>query len=1275
MRPSVAFHDRRLSAAVVAVCSIVIASTLSSCASRPPVIPSAETRVALDAAWASLARNEFASAAEAFASIADGDRTSRETAEALRGEALARFALGDTELATAAFVDSIRTSPSDVESSVARAFASRTLSLSDSDMAALAEADDGLALRGMPAWSRRAGLRGRLDAACQSGLDPAAAAEAAAGLGAVTEWRSSGPYPNPSGGGLATPFVDEPAGVAAVATLPIEAAAGLVVPSEYLGEPVFSVFYLGAEFTVERPGSYAVIADRSDAAVKVWIDGDLVMTAPDAADGDEGLWARVELGAGTHAAVVKLASMEAPGSFRLFVEEATTSADFDAAAAAAFASIGGTAMASAGPAIGILAATYRAAPTFERAFWLSTALALSGHGAVGAEVARALSAGDSPSYLADWAEYRALSAAGDYPEARAAMARIPFGAGFAPRDDQEMSSALSRKDWAEAIRLADASSGAEARRLYADAVRAIAALGSKSDGFAAYRRFGEAHPGYGELARKAYAMGGLGMGQSALLADWARGDYVFDAKMALFSAAFDGGGYAYAYQLGAALAALAPWDASLALRTAQAGYFAGAVKYEQYIATLEKLMESRPGSEEAVRAALDACSGVVESIERAEAAGASLSEEAKRLRSGEATRLKRLAAAALSFDPSDYPVRLIAEADLGLDGAARPAFLPEEAIARYEASGVAPSGDVAVVRDGDTRVFFPDGGTRQYRSYVLKVLSKAGLEAEGTQYYQPLPGGDAALKRAYTRKPDGRVVYAEVAGGRVNYTGLEVGDYLVMEYVANGSRKGYFEDDFWLDAALAGYGYVFERDLRVLYPSSLKPAYVIHGDASSVAASDGTPADGVAELRFEVRRASPAMRVLPQPDYRDAATWVDVSSLADWSSVAEWYRDLASGAAEPTPYVRGLAARLTEGARDEDEAVRRLFEYASSAVRYEDLAFQYSAHVPEPAAAVAKAGAGDCKDKSALLSALLASIGVESRYALSEPSYRGPYPYLPSARFSHAIVLARRGDEWLPLDPTGSFFTYPDMPSSLVGTRALPIPAAGEEPARELTVLEQPSRFGSVWTVMLDLGRSSTRAEAVAALRGDEAAAFRSAMASGDEGLRRSIVEAYAASYLPGSSVVSYSVDGERTLMRSPLLRVAGSGPSSLTRQGTKYAVNLSWMTSIGEGLLYASRPGRRDAPLTVGGGELESPWRQTFIVSPPDGFALESLPRSETLSFGAATVRFTYARSGDRIVAEREYLFPSTTVQPEDVAALRDFASRLRAKESELITLTVQSE
>src|SRR5207244_5595523 len=106
----------------------------------------------------------------------------------------------------------------------------------------------------------------------------------------------------------------------------------------------------------------------------------------------------------------------------------------------------------------------------------------------------------------------------------------------------------------------------------------------------------------------------------------------------------------------------------------------------------------------------------------------------------------------------------------------------------------------------------------------------------------------------------------------------------------------------------------------------------------------------------------------------------------------------------PDAAIRARAAELTREAKTDEEKLRAVVAFVSREIQYQSTPFRLSAYVPTEGKQVLRERYGDCKDKAALLTALLSAVGIQSNMVLLSGRRQGVTPYLPSPRFNHAIA-------------------------------------------------------------------------------------------------------------------------------------------------------------------------------------------------------------------------------------------------------------------------------
>jgi hypothetical protein len=152
----------------------------------------------------------------------------------------------------------------------------------------------------------------------------------------------------------------------------------------------------------------------------------------------------------------------------------------------------------------------------------------------------------------------------------------------------------------------------------------------------------------------------------------------------------------------------------------------------------------------------------------------------------------------------------------------------------------------------------------------------------------------------------------------------------------------------------------------------------------------------------------PAPRLLVTP-------YLVYSNHPGWGDLADWYARHVAPRVRTSEQVKDIAKGLVAGLEDRLEKIHRLYRFVTNDIRYVGLEFGEHRYRPFSADWVLQHRIGDCKDKSALLFALLDSIGVPARMVMVRTSDLGPVSNDLAVLevFNHAIVYLPEDDLWL----------------------------------------------------------------------------------------------------------------------------------------------------------------------------------------------------------------------------------------------------------------------
>ncbi len=231
-----------------------------------------------------------------------------------------------------------------------------------------------------------------------------------------------------------------------------------------------------------------------------------------------------------------------------------------------------------------------------------------------------------------------------------------------------------------------------------------------------------------------------------------------------------------------------------------------------------------------------------------------------------------------------------------------------------------------------------------------------------------------------------------------------------------------------------------------------------------------------------------------------------------------------------TPEMNEKVRELTENIDDRHEKIKTIFQFVSQKIRYLGLTYEKNSpgYEPHPVNMTFERRAGVCRDKAALLVAMLRLAGFEA-YPVLIMSGPKKDPEVPHPWFNHAIVCVREPDgSYMLMDPTDEntkqlFPAYLNNQSYIVATpegenlQTSPVEPAGKNMMRIFTqgVLDDEGNLAAESTLCFD---------------GINDNAYRGyfAMCSREE--KRGYFERLAQKIAPGARLASYKILPENML-------------------------------------------------------------------------------------------------------------------------------------------------
>lgn len=446
------------------------------------------------------------------------------------------------------------------------------------------------------------------------------------------------------------------------------------------------------------------------------------------------------------------------------------------------------------------------------------------------------------------------------------------------------------------------------------------------------------------------------------------------------------------------------------------------------------------------------------------------------------------------------------------------------------------------------------------------------------------------------------------------------------------------------------------KNVTLIAPADVE----MHVFARDIEGGPVTPTKaGTREWRWS---QGPKQAEVPEPGMVDGASispGVMFSTLKDYPALADAYMAGAAPTAQVTPAVQKLADEITAGITDRRKQAEAIYRWVSGEIRYVAIAMGVGGYVPHAADEVITARYGDCKDKTTLLTALMAAKGIHAVPVLIRVGDRYKWQEVPLlAAFNHAIAYVPEFD--LYLDGTVALAPFDKLPAPLRGRQVL---VAGGE-GKPASVRQTPA-------VDAQQDREDSLTIATLAADGSVAGQTRMFARGAQDAPLRTTLSMLPAQVLPqlGNQLLASSGQtgtaqlklGDLKDFSEPNLitidftmpgRVSLPGPGALT--GAFGAAGAGPGQSVTARLLQLER--KLDFPCPAGGGE------QRVELTLPEGMKITSVPPAADIkSDYGHFVASHEVKDGKLIMVQKLHLTqPATVCTAKDYAALRQFATAI---------------
>jgi tetratricopeptide (TPR) repeat protein len=335
--------------------------------------------------------------------------------------------------------------------------------------------------------------------------------------------------------------------------------------------------------------------------------------------------------------------------------------------------------------------------------------------------------------------------------------------------------------------------------------------------------------------------------------------------------------------------------------------------------------------------------------------------------------------------------------------------------------------------------FETDGtGTREMTMHV-RANDDAGVRqaAQIPLVYAP-SSNDLSITVLEVHKSDGRVIkvgadaaqdhaiqpfaqtpmFIDLRQKTVTIPALEPRDMVAITAIWKVARP-FAGKHSWYEHSFVKHAVVNDERLEVDVPESVNP--LIRAEPTAPSEENGGKGRVSGGRRIFIWQTSNLDVAKSSEDALEEAHPADVriTTFGDWAAFAGWLQPLMQPEADET--VRAKAIALTNGLADPVAKVDALYNFVATQIRYVSLSFGLNRYAPHSPADVLKNQFGDCKDKHALLAAMLRIIGVRAVPVLVNTQRSISRDFPSPTEFDHVLTALPTTDDpsgWRWLDTT-----------------------------------------------------------------------------------------------------------------------------------------------------------------------------------------------------------------------------------------------------------------
>jgi len=336
---------------------------------------------------------------------------------------------------------------------------------------------------------------------------------------------------------------------------------------------------------------------------------------------------------------------------------------------------------------------------------------------------------------------------------------------------------------------------------------------------------------------------------------------------------------------------------------------------------------------------------------------------------------------------------------------------------------------------------FPEGASVEYTDFAIKMQNESGVK-HWKDVYVPYNSYQQSLiiEKAEVIKKNGQKVEAEENDNELVFPSLEENDVVYVAYRIENYTGGKLCKEFWEDHVFNSFVPMQVSTFRLLTPKG----YTFNIDSVNLGhAPEVTKMDDFDMYKWSFDDPKKCKEEDYMPTIDEVGMVLNISTVPDWKTIAEWYRDIAMPQAKEDYNVLQAYDDIFKDKvyKSTYARAKAIYDYICDNISYSSVSFLQSNYTPQKPMVTLSNKLGDCKDLATLYYTLAKKAGLKTHLVLVSTRNNGEDKIKkPSINFNHVIIKIDLGDTTLFQELTNKKLGFGTIPSNIRNAQALIIP-------------------------------------------------------------------------------------------------------------------------------------------------------------------------------------------------------------------------------------------